>query len=137
MREKREEGGENGNSGVGTAENKPPQDPKTNAFAPEHTAPSTANGKEVDAPKMKVFAHAQADQLAHFGIEQRPASKNLSKSKFQCPHKQCKGNAWGRPALRFWCEGTEKKPHELVQMKLIGTGKAVDEHSEDDEPAVD
>ncbi|NWD58861.1 hypothetical protein HX878_29580 [Pseudomonas veronii] len=135
--EESEEGEEGSDhSGDGAAENKPPLDPKKNAFAPEHNDPSAANGKEAEAPKMKVFAHAQADQLAHFGIEQRPVSKNLSKSKFQCPHKPCKGNAWGRPALRFWCEGTVDKPHELMQMKLIGTGKAADEQPDDDEPVV-
>lgn len=123
-------------SGASDDEQEHQHDPKTNAFAPALNTPSATSGKEVDAPKMKVFAHAQADQLAHFGIEQRQVSKNLSKSKFQCPHKQCKGNAWGRQALRFWCEGTVEKPHELVQMRLIGTGKPVDEPSEDDDSVV-
>ena len=108
--------------------------PNINAFAPgNNPAPAAADKPESDAPKMKVFAHAQPDQLAQLGIEQRSAPKNLSKSKFQCPHEPCKGNAWGRPALRFWCGGTEKKPHEIMQMNLIGVGKAAEEPADIDE----
>lgn len=119
---------------LGELDNELPHGPNINAFAPEHNPPSAPAGKpDPEVPKMKVFAHAQPDQLAQLGIEQRAAPKNLSKSKFQCPHKPCKGNAWGRPALRFWCSGTDEKPHEIMQMNLIGIGKAAEEQPEGDD----
>lgn len=104
-----------------------PKGPNINAFAPEQNPPASSSSKQEPAPKMKVYAHAKADELALLGIEQRAAPKNLSKSKFQCPHASCKGNAWGRPALQFWCSGEKKKPHDLVQMKLLGVGKGEDD----------
>ncbi|WP_219096281.1 hypothetical protein [Pseudomonas sp. UMAB-40] len=124
-----EEGGET--TSVDGPDKELPQGPNINAFAPEHNPAPAADSKQApDAPKMKVFVHAQPDQLAQLGIEQRTAPKNLSKSKFQCPHPPCKGNAWGRPALRFWCTGTEKKPHEIMQMNPDGVETSAEEQPE-------
>ena len=73
-----------------------------------------------DAPRMKVFAHAQTAELAQLGIEPKKAAKNPSKSKYSCTVKTCKGNVWGKPGMRVSCLGTEKKPHEPELMVFDG-----------------
>jgi hypothetical protein len=73
-----------------------------------------------DAPRMKVFAHAQTAELAQLGIEPQKATKNPSKSKYSCTVKTCKGNVWGKPGMRVSCMGTDKKPHDPELMVFDG-----------------
>lgn len=73
-----------------------------------------------DAPRMKVFAHAQTAELAQLGIEPKKQTKNPSKNKYSCSVKTCKGNVWGKPGMRVSCEGTEKKPHAPALMVFDG-----------------
>jgi hypothetical protein len=73
-----------------------------------------------DAPRMKVFAHAQTAELAQMGIEPKKTVKNPSKSKYSCTVKTCKGNVWGKPGMRVSCMGTEKKAHEPELMVFDG-----------------
>lgn len=95
-----------------------PELPAVNHFAEEKPAAKQKqlDGEVAGAPKMKVFAHAESQQLAELGIEVKKTSKNLSKTKFSCPI--CKANAWGKPSLHLYCGGTEKKPHDVSLMPL-------------------
>lgn len=94
-----------------------PSTPPVNAFKkvpdPDPEGPD-------DAPRMKVFAHAQTAELAQLGIEPKKQTKNPSKSKYSCTVKTCKGNVWGKPDMRVSCEGTKKKPHDPVLMQFDG-----------------
>jgi hypothetical protein len=72
-----------------------------------------------EAPRMKVFAHARSEQLADMGIEPKAKAKNASKTKFKCP--VCPANAWGKPSLLLACKGSERKPHDVTDMVLVGT----------------
>lgn len=95
-----------------------PNAPKpVNAFKKE--ADPEPEGAD-DAPRMKVFAHAQTAELAQMGIEPKKTVKNPSKSKYSCTVKTCKGNVWGKPGMRVSCEGTEKKPHDPMLMLFDG-----------------
>jgi hypothetical protein len=53
------------------------------------------------------------------GIEPKAKAKNASKTKFKCP--VCPANAWGKPSLLLACKGSERKPHDVTDMVLVGT----------------
>lgn len=95
-----------------------PELPALNPFAEEKAAAKQKKLEEetAGAPKMKVFAHTESLQLAQMGIEPKKTAKNLSKTKFSCT--VCKANAWGKPSLKLYCGGTEKKPHDVELMPL-------------------
>jgi hypothetical protein len=93
-------------------------------------APPEPDPNVDDAPRMKVFAQAPAAALAQIGIEPRTATKKANKSKYSCTVKACKGNVWGKPGMRVFCGGSDKKEHDPVLM--VFDGAAVQEPTEEE-----